>query len=207
LLTAAIRRNSSTNVSVHNLLLKTFFTICLTCQTHGLICKFGKGNQTRFDETLRKYCVYYEEYSTDECNSEAEGKFGALSTIDEISGKCMAYRYPKGLDVVVACFCREDGCNALDTIIPLMRNSRQNPQILPSIPELWDVDPSFDAKKQHELMKCIAEKGLQREDRRSKLVFTREVAMLTAVLTIPVVLFCIFSSYLHIFGAAKKHKY
>ncbi|KHJ90461.1 hypothetical protein OESDEN_09695, partial [Oesophagostomum dentatum] len=117
LLTVPIWRYSCTNVSVHNLLLKTFFTICLTCQTHGLICKFGKGNQTRFDETLRKYCVYYEEYSTDECNSEAEGKFGALSTIDEISGKCMAYRYPKGLDVVVACFCREDGCNALNTII------------------------------------------------------------------------------------------
>ncbi|RCN48031.1 hypothetical protein ANCCAN_05857 [Ancylostoma caninum] len=54
-------------------------------QSLPLICKFGTGAAARSDLTVRKYCVYFEEYRTDECNITAEGKFGALSTIDEAS--------------------------------------------------------------------------------------------------------------------------
>ncbi|EYC11998.1 hypothetical protein Y032_0048g1555 [Ancylostoma ceylanicum] len=155
----------------------------------------------------RKYCVYYEEYRTEECNATAEGKFGALSTIDEISGKCTAYHHTKDSHVVVACFCRTDGCNSMDSVISLARNSRHNPERLPSIPDMWHVNPSFSAKKRREILSCLANKRKKHHRDVSQLKITKELASLVAVVAIPIVLFCILSTYLHIFSTARgAHK-
>ncbi|KAK6759171.1 hypothetical protein RB195_016403 [Necator americanus] len=183
-------------LKMHNKLLTVFLAILFAPQALALICKFGRGAVVKSDETVRKYCVYYEEYPTDECNKTAIGRFGALSTLDEISGKCTAYHHTKHSHVVVACFCRTDGCNEMNSIVSLVRNSRQNPEQLPTIPGLWHVNPSFDARRRRELMRCLAYKDTHYLRSALGLKISQELIIFVVVVMSPIALFLILASFL-----------
>ncbi|RCN48032.1 hypothetical protein ANCCAN_05858 [Ancylostoma caninum] len=88
----------------------------------------------------------------------------------------------------------------------LARNSRHDPEELPSIPDLWHVNPSFSVRERRKIMSCLANKSSKKRRIVSELKITKQLLSLVIVVAVPIALFCLFSTYLHIFVTAARRR-